>query len=212
MSKTKGIQIGEGFILTEENGYYKVTSVSKNFSMRVDNTLPFYGACKLAVTDVNFRATFHDMIMFFYFPASIQMNQEVYNKYVAFLSGIVEEIKGTPATDKEHDEALEDVKHQWQMKKESKETEEPKGTIYYRPHHGSFEESDKEKFVVKSLKDIEDFYKNEKEPRFLFIPTELKCEYYGEDARHETWFDTYIITAMVNGERAPLGFSNGMLK
>lgn len=212
MSKTKGIQIGESFILSEENGYYKVSSVSKNFSMRVNNTLPFWGACKEAMTNVEFRAIFHDMLMFLYIPAAIQINQDVYNKYNAFLGELTKEINGIPATDKEHDEALEDVKHQWQMKKEAKEAEEPKGTIYYRPHHGSFEESDKEKFIVKSLNDIDNFYKNEKEPRFLVIPTELKCEYYGEDARHEIWFDMFIITGMINGERVPLGFSSGMLK
>lgn len=212
MSKTKGIQIGEGFILTEENGYYKVTSVSKNFSMRVNNTLPFYGACDEAMKNVEFRKIFHDMLMFFYVPAAIQINQNVYNKYNAFLSELTESIKGTPATGKEDSEALEDVKQQWQMKKEFKESEEPKGTVYYRPHRGGFAESDAERFVVKSLQDIKDYYEKQELANYGFKPTELECEFYANDNRSDIWHDTFIVTGMINNERIPLGFSSAMLK
>lgn len=212
MSKIKGISIGAGFILTEENDYFKIQSVSRNFSMRVNNTLPLYVACKEAVNNPDFRDKLQDLITMCYFPATIQFNQQQYQKYVEFLGTFVDEMKNKEATDKEQDEALQQVKEEFNMKKEFKESEVSDKPVYYRPHHGSFEESEKEKFVVKSLKDIEEFYKNEKEPRFIVIPTDLKCEYYGQDSRHELWYDTFIVTGMINGERVPLGFASGMLK
>lgn len=212
MSKIKGIPIGAGFILTEENDYFKIQSVSKNFSMRVNNTLPLYVACKEAVTNPDFRPTLQDMVTMCYFPATIQFNQDRYKKYIQFLNDFVGEMKGKESTDQEHAEILQQVKEEWNMKKEFKENEVSDKPIYYRPHRSSFEESDKEKFVVKSLKDIEEFYNNEKEPRFLVLPTDLKCEYYGQDSRHELWYDTFIVTGMINGERVPLGFASGMLK
>lgn len=212
MSKIKGIPIGAGFILTEENDYFKIQSVSRNFSMRVNNTLPLYVACEEAVNNPDFRPTLQDMVTMCYFPATIQFNQQQYKKYVEFLGAFVDDMKNNLGTDQEHAEALQQVKEEWNMKKEFKESEVSDKPIYYRPHHGSFEESDKEKFVVKSLKDIEEFYKNEKEPRFIVPPTDLKCEYYGQDSRHELWYDTFIVTGMINSERVPLGFASGMLK
>lgn len=207
MSKPKGIQIGEGFILSEENGYYKVISVSKNFSMRVDNTLPFWGACDMAMKNVEFRDTFHSILMYAYAPIAIPLNQEACNKYNVFLGKLTESMSGTPATDAEHGEALNQVKAEWNMKKEEKEKQEPSGVVYYRPHRVKFEESEALKSVVKSLKDVEDYCaKND------FNPTDLKCEYYGEDARHKGWFDTFVISGEVNGERVSIGFTNGMLK
>ncbi|MEF9922951.1 MAG: hypothetical protein RR854_00055 [Muribaculaceae bacterium] len=207
MSKIKGIKIGEGFILSEENEFYKVSSVSNNFSMRVNNTLPFWGACKEAMTNVEFRAIFHDILMFFYVPATININQDVYNKYNAFLGELTKDIKGAQATDKDDEDSLEDVRRKWQMKKEAKEAEEPKGTVYYRPHRVKFEESDALKSVVKSLKDVENYCaKND------FNPTDLRCEYYRQDSDHKIWFDTFVITGDVNGERVSIGFTNGMLK
>lgn len=207
MTKTKGIQIGESFILSEENGYYKVSSVSKNFSMRVNNTLPFWGACDRAMKDVEFREKFHDMIVFIYAPAAIPINQDVYNKYNAFLGDLTKDINGAPTTDKEHDEALNQVKEEWNMRKEEKEKQEPTGVVYYRPHRVKFEESEALKSVVKSLKDIEDYC-----AKNSFNPTDLKCEYYRQDSEHEIWFDTFVITGDVNGERVSIGFTNGMLK
>lgn len=212
MSKTKGIQIGEGFILSEENGYYKVSSVSKNFSMRVNNTLPFWGACDRAMKDVEFREKFHDMIVFIYAPAAIQINQDVYNKYNAFLGELTKSIEGTPVTDKEHDEALNQVKEEWGMKKESKESEISDKQIYYRPHRGGFAESDAERFVVKSLQEIKDYYDKQELAAYGFRPTELKCEFYCNDNRNHIWYDTYMITGMIDNQRIPLGFSSGMLK
>lgn len=207
MSKPKGIQIGEGFVLSEENGYYKVTSVSKNFSIRVDNTLPFWGACQEAIKNVEFRAIFHDMCAMQYSLSALQMNQDRYNKCIAFFGSLVDNLKADTATDAEHDEALNQVKAEWNMKKEEKEKQETAGVVYYRPHRVKFEESEALKSVVKSLKDVEDYCaKND------FNPTDLKCEYYGEDARHKGWFDTFVISGEVNGERVSIGFTNGMLK
>lgn len=117
MSKIKGIQIGAGFILTEENDYFKVSSVSKNFSMRVNNTLPLYRACKEAVTNHSFRLVLHDIITMCYFPASIDFNQERYKKYIEFLNDFVKEnMKDKEATDEEHNAALQQVKEEYEMR------------------------------------------------------------------------------------------------
>lgn len=212
MSKIKGIPIGAGFILTEEKEHFKIQSVSNNFSMRVNNTLPLYWACRDAMKDPGLRDVLQDLITMSYFPATIHFDQKQYDKYIDFLGRFTDDMKGKKATDEEHTEALQQVKEEWNMKKEFEESEVSDKQIYYRPHHGSFEESNKEKFVVKSLKDIEEFYKNEKEPRFIVLPIDLKCEYYGQDSRHELWYDTFIITGLINGERVPLGFASGMLK
>lgn len=212
MSKIKGIPIGAGFILTEENDYFKIQSVSKNFSMRVNNTLPLYVACKEAMSNLDFRPVLQDLITMCYYPAAVQFNQEQYKKYVDFLNSLTLKDENIQSADKEHDEVLEQVKKEWNMKAGFKESDFFEKPIYYRPHYGSFEESDKEKFIVKSLNDIDNFYKNEKELRFIVIPTDLKCEYYGQDSRHELWYDTFIVTGMINGERIPLGFASGMLK
>lgn len=121
MSKIKGIQIGAGFILTEENDYFKVSSVSKNFSMRVNNTLPLWLACKEAVNNPSFRPTLQDMITMCYFPATIEFNQERYKKYIEFLSDFVKEnMKGKKATDEEHDVALQQVKEEYEMREKLK--------------------------------------------------------------------------------------------
>lgn len=116
MSKIKGIPIGAGFILTEENDYFKIQSVSRNFSMRVNNTLPLYVACREAVNNPDFRPTLQDMVTMCYFPATIQFNQELYKKYVEFLSGFVGEMKGKETTDEEHAEALQQVKEEYEMR------------------------------------------------------------------------------------------------
>lgn len=116
MSKIKGIPIGAGFILTEENEYFKIQSVSRNFSMRVNNTLPLYVACKEAVNNPDFRLTLQDMVTMCYFPTTIQFNQTRYKKYIQFLNDFVREMKGKEATDEEHDEALQQVKEEYEMR------------------------------------------------------------------------------------------------
>lgn len=116
MSKIKGIPIGAGFILTEENDYFKIQSVSRNFSMRVNNTLPLYVACREAVNNPDFRPTLQDMVTMCYFPATIQFNQERYKKYVEFLSGFVDDMKGKESTEEEHTEALQQVKEEYEMR------------------------------------------------------------------------------------------------
>lgn len=120
MGKIKGISIGAGFVLTEEKDYFKVQSVSKNFSMRVNNTLPLYVACKEAVNNPDFRHVLQDMITMCYFPATIQFNQQQYQKYVSFLGSFVDEMKGKEATDEEHDEALQQVKEEYEMREKLK--------------------------------------------------------------------------------------------
>lgn len=126
MSKIKGIQIGAGFILTEENDYFKIQSVSRNFSMRVNNTLPLYVACKEAVNNPDFRPTLQDMVTMCYFPATIQFNQHQYKKYIEFLGSFVDEMKGKEVTDAEHDEALQQVKDEYEMvEKLKKEMKSP---------------------------------------------------------------------------------------
>ena len=126
MSKIKGIPIGAGFILTEENDYFKIQSVSRNFSMRVNNTLPLYVACKEAVNNPDFRPTLQDMVTMCYFPTTIQFNQNRYKKYIDFLNDFVGEMKGKEATDEEHDEALQQVKEEYEMRENlKKETESP---------------------------------------------------------------------------------------
>lgn len=126
MSKIKGIPIGAGFILTEENDYFKIQSVSKNFSMRVNNTLPLYVACKESVSNPDFRPTLQDMVTMCYSPATIQFNQERYKKYVEFLSGFMDDMKGKEATDQEHADALQQVKEEYEMREKlKKEMESP---------------------------------------------------------------------------------------
>lgn len=117
MSKIKGIPIGAGFILTEENEYFKIQSVSRNFSMRVNNTLPLYVACKEAVNNPDFRPTLQDMVTMCYFPTTIQFNPTRYKKYIEFLNDFVREMKGKEATDEEHNEALQQVKEEYEMRK-----------------------------------------------------------------------------------------------
>lgn len=126
MSKIKGIQIGAGFILTEENDYFKIQSVSKNFSMRVNNTLPLYVACKEAMNNPDFRPVLQDLITMCYYPATVQFNQEQYKKYVDFLNSLTSKDGNAEATDKEHDEALEQVKEESEMREKlKKEIESP---------------------------------------------------------------------------------------
>lgn len=126
MSKIKGIPIGAGFILTEEKEHFKIQSVSKNFSMRVNNTLPLYVACKEAVSNPDFRHTLQDMVTMCYFPAAIQFNQQQYKKYMKFLSGFVDDMKGKESIDQEHAEALQQVKEEYEMREKlKKEMENP---------------------------------------------------------------------------------------
>lgn len=126
MSKIKGIPIGAGFILTEENDYFKIQSVSRNFSMRVNNTLPLYWVCREAVKDPSLRDRLQDQITMSYFPATIQFNQQQYKKYIEFLGAFVDEMKDKEATDEEHAEALQQVKEEYEMKEKlKKEMESP---------------------------------------------------------------------------------------
>lgn len=126
MSRIKGISIGAGFILAEEKDYFKVQSVSKNFSMRVNNTLPLYWSCKEAVSNPDSRLKLQDLIVMCYFPAAIQFNQQQYEKYISFLGSFSDEMKGKEATDKEHDEALQQVKEEYEMREKlKKEMESP---------------------------------------------------------------------------------------
>lgn len=126
MSKIKGIPIGAGFILTEEKEHFKIQSVSKNFSMRVNNTLPLYVACKEAVSNPDFRHTLQDMVTMCYFPAAIQFNPERFKKYQEFLVSFVDEMKSKEATDQEHADALQQVKEEYEMREKlKKEMESP---------------------------------------------------------------------------------------
>ena len=125
MSKIKGIPIGAGFILTAENDYFKIQSVSKNFSMRVNNTLPLWVACREAINNPSFRPTLQDMVTMCYFPAAIEFNQDRYKKYIQFLSDFVAEMKGKEATDEEHDASLQQVKEEYEMIEKLKKEESP---------------------------------------------------------------------------------------
>lgn len=128
MGKIKGIRIGSGFVLTEEKGRFKVRSVSGNFSMRVDSTLPFYVACREAVSNINFRPILENMIVMSYIPVSVAFNPSRYRKYAELLNGFVKHMRDedTPATDAEHDGSLQRVREEYEMREKlKKEMESP---------------------------------------------------------------------------------------
>lgn len=79
----------------------------------------------------------------------------------------------------------------------------------FRLHRGGLAESLETVTQVASLNEVQEYCNY---PALGWLPTDLECSFYSHDKRLNDWYDTYIVTGIVQNQRVVLGFSNEEIK